>query len=328
MAQARTAALAQIPTSQPALREAVRLTEFAFKLFPVRGIREDEERFVCDCSPTWGARRGICVKGSPGKHPVALGWQAEASSNPLQIASWARTRRPRNCGVATGLASNLLIVDLDGAEAMKNLQRLESELGALPLTVRSRSGREGPGAHLWFRLDPDRPEPRNTASTLAPKIDTRAAGGFALIPGSLHLSGRRYTWELSPDEAPFAFLPEPWLERLQRPAQGAVGAPRLTGGQAAPRLSTGLQGGHDGGPIVFGDQPGGQGFHGPIRRFCCCYFTRDPQAPAEPLVARLNELIAAAYQDPALFRDKYRDQRRLHEEAERARAWIISQQLK
>ena len=59
----------------------------------------------------------------------------------------------------------------------------------------------------------------NRAGVL-PKVDVRAQGGYVVAPPSLHVSGKRYTWSLTPREVGFADAPAWLLELLQQPNGG------------------------------------------------------------------------------------------------------------
>ena len=43
----------------------------------------------------------------------------------------------------------------------------------------------------------------------------RGDGGFAVLPPSVHASGRHYTWDLAPDETHLAEVPAWLLERMR-----------------------------------------------------------------------------------------------------------------
>lgn len=162
--------------------------------------------------PLHTAHQGRCSCGriacpSPGKHP-RIRWeeyQQEAASVD-QVAAWWRRWPDANVGVVTGPVSGLAVLDVDprhGGDAA--LEDLESGWGALPETVRARTG--GGGRHLWFAAA--RPLP---SVDLAEGVELKATGGMVVAPPSLHRSGRRYRWEEggSPSARDPAPLPE-WI---------------------------------------------------------------------------------------------------------------------
>jgi putative DNA primase/helicase len=122
----------------------------------------------------------------------------DATTNPATLRRWFGQRFPYNVAVRTGLISGLLMLDADGQEGVENLERLQAEHGRLPATLMSQSSR---GPHLWFTLAVPVP---GSDSKLAPKIDVRADGGYAVAPPSIHPSGAIYRWlnKLSPAPAP------------------------------------------------------------------------------------------------------------------------------
>lgn len=101
----------------------------------------------------------------------------------------------RNMGVVTGECSdNLLVVDLDTQKTTAAADWWSGLLAVhnnnLPLeTVEQRTG--GGGRQLLFRAPAGRVVP--TAKT-AIGVDIRGHGGFAMLPPSLHESGREYAW--------------------------------------------------------------------------------------------------------------------------------------
>lgn len=302
---------------------AAALGSHGFRCFPLWGIRAsyrpDVSLWVCECCP--GGNRA-CRKNQPGKHPRGRGWQEIASDNPATLSLQAAKYPRANVGVRTGAVSRLLILDVDGEDGLKALERLQGELGALPQTVRSRSGREGPGFHLWWALRPDDPVLRNSASTLGAGVDVRGEGGYALIPGSLHKSGRRYAWEVAPDQVALANLPDAWLRAMTAEAKASCGAGsghpnvRVFRKPSPPRESRGP------GSRLIGDGSGRGGFNGPIYAQACAFLHRYPDAPAEPLIAALKAAVRGAPKAPGRDASRYLSDAYLHEQIERARAFI------
>jgi Bifunctional DNA primase/polymerase, N-terminal/Primase C terminal 1 (PriCT-1) len=115
----------------------------------------------------------------------------DATTDIFTITNWWTSEPELNLAVATGAASGIFVVDVDGIDAEAELRRLESEHGALPPTVESITAR---GRHVWFRHPG--PSIKNSASVVAPKIDIRGDGGFIVTPPSLHPCGRRYAWSV------------------------------------------------------------------------------------------------------------------------------------
>ncbi|ELP67358.1 bifunctional DNA primase/polymerase, N-terminal domain protein [Streptomyces turgidiscabies Car8] len=132
-------------------------------------------------------RTGECVSGH-------RKWEQRATTDPDRIrAAWAL--RPYNVGIATG-PSGLVVVDLDmpkpeddadtpdGETSFQALCERAGHPVPTTLTVRTPSG----GQHLYFTTPPGIQLP-STKGTLAPKIDTRAWGGYVVAAGSLTPAG-------------------------------------------------------------------------------------------------------------------------------------------
>lgn len=164
---------------------------------------------------------------------VAADWEGTATTDPARVRQlW---RNPdSNIGIATG-PSQLVVIDLDVAkDPNADIQHGQTSLDVLAggrdipatLTVRTPSG----GRHLYFRA-PDA-ELRNTAGKLGPLIDTRAAGGYVVAPGSV-INGKEYVVE---NDAPIAPLPD-WLHQALTPAPAPVTAsqPELSPAPTASR---------------------------------------------------------------------------------------------
>jgi hypothetical protein len=163
-----------------------------------------------------------CVPGS--KRPaLRQDWEHRATTDTDRIARCWSTGL-YNIGVACG-PSGLVVLDLDTAKPGEQLPpgwdspgicdgadslAVLAERHGQPIpfgtfTVQTPSG----GMHLYFTAPPGG-RLRNTAGRLGWLIDTRAAGGYVLGPGSL-INGR-FSWrtrhdlthQFTPDPAPIA----------------------------------------------------------------------------------------------------------------------------
>jgi putative DNA primase/helicase len=151
-------------------------------------------------------RRGWSViPVSPGSKKPLIRWKRyqEAPASREQIEEWLEKWPDANPGAVSGMVSQFVVLDVDGSEGEKTL----TQLGRLPRTPKVRTGR---GWHYYFK-HPGRPV-RNFVGEL-PGLDLRGDGGYVVAAGATHESGRRYEWEVSPEEAPLADLP-PWLFEL------------------------------------------------------------------------------------------------------------------
>lgn len=160
------------------------------------------------------AKRGIpifpCVPR--GKKPINKHGCLGATSDPAVIRDWWLREPNANLAVATGARAGIFVLDVDGNEGESSLRHLVSTYGDLPNTVEYTTG--GGGRHIWFRLPEGPAEIRNSVSRLGAHLDVRGEGGSAIVPPSIHGSGRRYRW--SPTSAHAIAEPPDWLIALVR----------------------------------------------------------------------------------------------------------------
>jgi hypothetical protein len=108
----------------------------------------------------------------------------------------------KNLGVITGRASgDLVVIDLDThtreeARLWWEGQLVVNAYGDEPETWKQRTG--GGGRQIFFRAPIGWQAPTNKTPL---GVDIRGQGGFAMLPPSLHISGREYEWE--PGAAPW-----------------------------------------------------------------------------------------------------------------------------
>lgn len=140
------------------------------------------------------------------KVPKVAGGFKVATTDEEQIrAMWERFP-DCNIGIATGsMSGGLVVVDLDidderGKDGNAVLRAWEREHGELPETVCAVTG--GGGEHIVFKAS----EPVRCAVGEGEfeGVDVRADGGYIVAPPSVHPNGRRYEWEVAPDDMPVA----------------------------------------------------------------------------------------------------------------------------
>ncbi len=130
----------------------------------------------------------------------------DATTDQEMIEEWWTNRPDTNVAIRT---DGLIVVDIDGAENpwLADIPSRLEELAYAPTAITPRGGR-----HHIFR-QPEGRTWRNTAGRLGPRLDTRANGGYIVVPPSL-FNGNTYRWlegselDVSPNQ-----LPEPpqWL---------------------------------------------------------------------------------------------------------------------
>ena len=136
-----------------------------------------------------------CVPGR--KAPATAHGFLDATTDAGQIEAWWTARPDANIGMPT---AGLLVVDVDGADNPWPGDDLEG-LAGCPVSLTPRGGR-----HYIFR-QPEGKRWSSTASRLAPKVDTRANGGYIVLPPSV-VGGKPYEWiraiETGPSDQPEA----------------------------------------------------------------------------------------------------------------------------
>jgi hypothetical protein len=121
----------------------------------------------------------------------------ETPADEATIRFWFKSGCKAVAGIGGKVSGSLLVIDFDEARFYDAwLSQVGTLADGLPT---QRTGREGDGYQVWLRCPepgnndklawvPDETEPTGRKCA----IETRAEGGYALMPGSLHPSGRRY----------------------------------------------------------------------------------------------------------------------------------------
>jgi hypothetical protein len=146
------------------------------------------------------------------KRPL-IPWAAyqRQRADETEVRGWFHRWPEANVGIVTGAVSSLVVLDIDpihgGDDSLRVLERAH---GALPHTIEGVTG--GGGRHIYF-AHPGRPVQNQVG--LASGIDVRGDGGMVVAPPSIHPSGRRYAWVVSPQAGATPLAPMPcWLLRL------------------------------------------------------------------------------------------------------------------
>ena len=193
-------------------------------MFPVHTPTTDGR---CSC------RRPDCR--DIGKHPRTRHGLTDATADPDQVRSWWRIWPDANLALRTGSLSGVFVIDVDpeGFAAFSALGAAHGIADWCPDTWTVRTGRSG--AHLYFRHPGPGVRVKTTAGVLAPGVDVRGDGGYAILPPSRHGSGNRYAWVagLAPDEVDLVTAPD-WLLALVMAASNTVGVTVPLAGEPIP----------------------------------------------------------------------------------------------
>lgn len=129
---------------------------------------------------------------SVGKHPRTAHGVHDATTDLEQIMEWWDEWPDANIGIATGVVSNLIVVDVDprngGDESFKELT---ARHGKPSMGLSAWTG--GGGYHLFFKYK-DQPVVYRPAKG----IEIKADGGYIVAAPSLHASGEYYRWRVAP----------------------------------------------------------------------------------------------------------------------------------
>ncbi len=140
------------------------------------------------------------------KSPMLKAWPDRATTNPETIRKWWASTPDANIGGA--VPQGYILLDVDGAEGRASIAGRH-----LPHTITATTPREDTGHHYWLRL----PEGVTaTNRTILPGVDVKTAGGYAVLPPSIHPdTGGRYQWAdlCAPGEVDVADAPV-WLVEL------------------------------------------------------------------------------------------------------------------
>lgn len=176
-----------------------------------------------DVLPVYWSKSGRCGCGradchSPAKHPIpelVPRGVKHATTSRVVIRAWWAYAPLANPAVATGEASHIFVLDIDGDHGgFDSLQALERKHGTLPRTQRVLTAS---GEHVYFAYPGM--HLKNSVGKLGSGLDVRCCGGYVVAVGAAHCSGHVYIWKDGhrPDQVALA-NPSNWLvERLLTP---------------------------------------------------------------------------------------------------------------
>jgi hypothetical protein len=136
----------------------------------------------------------------------------DATDDENIIAAWGERFPRANIGLACGVPSGVLVIDLDPRNGSKeSIERLAKRKQTFPPTVTAQTANGG--THLYFAYEPML---KNSKSALAPGIDVKTTGGYVVAPPSVLEGNRRYSWLVSPLGDCFPRLPR-WVSEALKP---------------------------------------------------------------------------------------------------------------
>ena len=153
-------------------------------------------------------RRALALNG---KRPWFDDWPDRATTDRDEIGRWWRRWPESNVGLLCG--HGLLVLDVDGDHARRELSRIEAAHGALPRTTIAATGRDGYGRHLYFAAPPDARSWKVWKGEHGQELAVRARRSQVVAPPSIHPdTGREYVWL---DTSRLAVAPA-WLLHVRR----------------------------------------------------------------------------------------------------------------
>ena len=129
------------------------------------------------------------------KRPVGGGWPALATDDEATIAAWIRRG---NIGICLG-HGNLIDIEYDDHDAYECFMQMEVGDGTLLHEIETPTWQSARGCHRLYRLAEELPD---VATIKNQGVEFRIGGRAAqsVLPPSLHATGYRYNWLVSPQQ--------------------------------------------------------------------------------------------------------------------------------
>lgn len=196
---------------------ALAYAQLGWKVFPVHTAPRKGNLVTCTCS-----LRMECPQ--KGKHPVTAHGLHDATTDTTQIRQWWSKMPLANIGLLT---EGWWVVDIDPRNGgVDSIQELVRQWGSPERGLVSHTG--GGGAHLF--MVPSGPQlAADVPRQLAPGVDLKGAGGYVILPPSMHASGGQYVWAQGTG-----------AERLQKLACWAGEAPAAALELFRPAVASGI----------------------------------------------------------------------------------------
>jgi AAA domain/Bifunctional DNA primase/polymerase, N-terminal len=188
------AAVSAAPPPDP-IRAARWFVQHGYRVFPVWGVT--------------GFGTCLCPKGkdcdNPGKHPATPNGFKNATGDHKKVEVFLNNPGTTNYGLVA--PEGVGIFDVDGIEDIKKWDLLQQELGPLPATLTTVTGK---GFHYQFDFDGG-PIPSHFRGLLI----RQGEKGYVVGPGSRHANGVFYDL-LDRSQRDIAKLPQRWLDAIAR----------------------------------------------------------------------------------------------------------------
>lgn len=182
------------------LDHALQYADDGIAVFPVHYPTHHNGKVACSC-----LKKSACTH--IGKHPATKHGYEDGTVDQETIRQLWRGR-DYNIGAPCGDVFDVLDDD-PGHGGTAALAALVAKYGPLPETSTSRTG--GGGYHFFF--DHIEGVKNNNTGRVGDGLDFKTAGGYVVMPPSLHRSGNRYEWV----NAGAKIVPAPeWLVELLR----------------------------------------------------------------------------------------------------------------
>jgi hypothetical protein len=154
---------------------------------------------MCACP-----KRAAC--DSPAKHPLNGNGCTGATADLDVVRAWWRRWPDANVGLAAG-GNGFAILDVDpkagGFESFGELAILVQDTTGIDLLDTLGQTTGSGGLHLLFTAPEGGVANGAPAFPGLPGLDVRGRGGYIVAPPSMHVSGRRYEWDIIADPAPW-----------------------------------------------------------------------------------------------------------------------------
>ncbi len=213
----------------PLLEYAISYASRGWRVLPVFPV---DDYGVCTC-----AKRSRCA--SAGKHPLNRNGSTGATTDLDTIRDWWNKHPTANIGVATGRASNLVVLDVDPRNGgLETIYKVAPDLVAQMQDKSVDSpvcDTGGGGFHVFYRY----PGFEASSRVLGPGLDFKSDGGYVVAAPSRHASLRLYEWSDKGEPTGNGSPPPRWLARLLGGEESAAASNGAAPPEAPPGLNAG-----------------------------------------------------------------------------------------